>query len=213
LARIRPRGRREIPTDAELIEASWTEPSHFGELFERHFDAIFGYLARRAPREEAADLAAETFRLAFTARHRYDTTRESARPWLYGFATNVHRHHLRSVGRRDRAFERAVRFEGSAAAPPCGDFDLALDRLDDQRSWPRVAAALDALPSDEADALILLAWEGLTYQAIATATGVPVGTVRSRINRARRRLRELLEVDGQPPVDRPPHVQEVPDHG
>jgi RNA polymerase sigma-70 factor, ECF subfamily len=211
MSRMRSQSRGRDRTDAEVVRASWTDPAEFGEIFDRHFEAIFGYLARRASRDEAADLANETFRLAFAARQRFDPSRESARPWLYGFATNVFRHHLRSRGRQDRTFQRAAT---ATASPTSLDIDRAVARIDAERVWPRVAIALAALPADEADALILLAWEGLTYTAIATATGVPVGTVRSRINRARSRLRELIDADGQPrSEDHPPRVQEVSDHG
>ena len=62
--------------------------------------------------------------------------------------------------------------------------------------WPRVADAVTALPEPERDALVLHVWEGLSYEEVADALGVPIGTVRSRLNRARGRLRELTDASG-----------------
>lgn len=200
------------PTDAEVVARSRAEPEAFGLLFDRHADAVFGYFARRVPRPEVPDLVAETFRLAFDARDRFDPERARARPWLYGLATNVLRHHLRSARREQAAHLRL--------APPGGpvtDEDAVDASIDAAAEWPVVAAAIDGLAAIDREALLLMAWEELTYAEIAEATGVPLGTVRSRINRARRQLRELV---GREPVDRPGQLPGVPtpteevlDHG
>jgi RNA polymerase sigma-70 factor (ECF subfamily) len=208
-----------VPTDAEIVAASLADPSAFGEVFERHLDEVHRYLARRVPRDDAGDLAAEVFRLAFAARARFDLDRPSARPWLYGFAANVVRHHLRSRGREHRAVLRLADAR-ALHSPDAGlDIERAIDALDAATRWPLVAAALDALPTDERETLLLYAWEQLSYDEIAEALEVPVGTVRSRLNRARRRLRELLADVGQPPVEHPLRPQpvrtsqEATDHG
>ena len=65
------------------------------------------------------------------------------------------------------------------------------DAVDAAGEWQRVAVALTQLPPPERDVLLLHVWEGLPYEDVAEAVGIPVGTVRSRLNRARRRLREL----------------------
>jgi RNA polymerase sigma factor (sigma-70 family) len=75
-----------------------------------------------------------------------------------------------------------------------------------------VAAALAELEPIDREALLLLAWEDLSYADIAIATGVPVGTVRSRIHRARTRLRELLDTGGQLPINRTDSQKEL-EHG
>jgi RNA polymerase sigma factor (sigma-70 family) len=200
------------PTDAEVVTRSRTEPEAFGLLFDRHADAVFGYFARRVPRAEVPDLVAETFRLAFDARDRFDPERVRARPWLYGLATNVLRHHLRSARR-----EQAAHLSLLPPAGPIGDEDAVAASIDAAAAWPAVLAAIDALAEIDREALLLLAWEELSYAEIAEATGVPVGTVRSRINRARRQLRELVareprDATGQLPVDTTPN-EEVLDHG
>jgi DNA-binding CsgD family transcriptional regulator len=107
-------------------------------------------------------------------------------PWLYGVATNVIRNHRRSIRRRLTALLDARHLEREA------DFAAELDgRLDDERAMRRVLGLLGRLPRREQDALALCVWQGLSYEEAAAALDVPVGTVRSRLSRARRRLREL----------------------
>jgi RNA polymerase sigma-70 factor (ECF subfamily) len=209
--RIGPRRTPEHQSDAAIIAASLGHPATFGGIFDRHFDAVFGYFARRVGRDDASEMASETFRLAFGARHRFDARQASARPWLYGFATNVLRHHHRSRDRERRAYQRLL-------AGPALDLVVAavdpVDAVDAARRWPRVLDALGELTSDERDCLLLLAWEYLTYAEIAIAVNAPIGTVRSRISRARRRMRELIENDGQQRGDQPRRVpEEEPDDG
>jgi RNA polymerase sigma factor (sigma-70 family) len=152
---------------------------------------------------------AETFRLAFDARERFDPGRVRARPWLYGLATNVLRHHLRAAGRARAAH---LRLAPPAAATHASAAEDAVDAaLDAAAELPAVVAALDRLADIDREAILLMAWEELSYAEIAEATGVPVGTVRSRINRARRQIRELVDGTGQLPVDTP--TEEVLDHG
>jgi len=80
----------------------------FEELFELHFDAIYGYLARRVGPDLARDLASETFTRAFAGRGRYDPRQGEVRPWLFGIASNLLRRHYRDEERRLRAFARLV---------------------------------------------------------------------------------------------------------
>jgi RNA polymerase sigma-70 factor (ECF subfamily) len=179
------------PTDAQTIAASLEDAARFGLIFDRHFVAIHRYLYRRAGREIADDLAAETFAQAFDHRHGYDPAREDARPWLFGIASNLMRHHRRAERRRLVAYVRT-------GVDPVSeiDVDAVHDRVDAEAVGPRVALALARLDARDREALLLLAWADLTYPQIAEALGIPVGTVRSRIHRARRRVRALL--DGHP---------------
>jgi RNA polymerase sigma factor (sigma-70 family) len=147
----------------------------FEELFERQFDSVYGYLARRVGPELGRDLASETFTRAFAARKRYDPARGEARAWLFGIANNLLRRHYRDEERRLRAFAR-VDVATDAASP-----DLTL------------ADALATLAQEERDVLLLFAWADLRYAEIATALGVPIGTVRSRLHRARAHVRAALE--------------------
>jgi RNA polymerase sigma-70 factor (ECF subfamily) len=174
-------------TDAELIVASLDEAERFGLVFDRHFEDIHRYLHRRVGREPANDLAAETFVAAFDRRRDYDVTRPDARPWLYGIASNLLRNQWRSERRRLLAYARAA-----VDANGYGDHEAALDRADAAAAGPHVARALAALEGRDRDALLLLAWGELSYDEIADALGVPVGTVRSRIHRARAQVSEAL---------------------
>ena len=96
----------EEVTDARVIARSLDEPAVFAALFDRHYDSVHRYLARRVGPDIAAELASETFTTAFDVRRRYDPGRSDARPWLFGIATNLVRHHRRSEGRRLRAYAR-----------------------------------------------------------------------------------------------------------
>jgi RNA polymerase sigma factor (sigma-70 family) len=174
-------------TDAELIVASVEEAERFGQVFDRHFPGIHRYLHRRVGRELADDLAAETFVTAFGRRRDYDPRREDARPWLYGIASNLLRNQWRTERRRLLAYARAA-----TDTEADGDHDALLDRVDAAATGPLVAEALAALEDRDRDALLLLAWGELSYDEIAGALAVPVGTVRSRIHRARAQVSETL---------------------
>jgi len=183
----------EREPDAQIVAASRSEPARFEELFDRHFPAIHRYLARRVGSQLADDLAAETFVQAFRIRARYDLSRPDARPWLLGIATNLLRHHLRDERRRLLAQARTG--WGQATAPD--EAERVAERVDSRAAGPRIALALASLPSRDRDALLLVAWAGLSYREAAESLGIPVGTVRSRVNRARRRVRELVGDPGQ----------------
>lgn len=180
-------------TDAELIAASLWNGQRFAVLFERHHDRIWRYLGRRAGAAAADDLAAETFTRAFASRVDYDHAQADAAPWLYGIATNLLRERARKRHRRDRAYLRAVHAQPESDAPDrSSDADA---RLDAEALVPALRAALARLRPEDRDALLLLALTELSYEGIASATGVPVGTVRSRLHRARRHMRAALGDD------------------
>jgi RNA polymerase sigma factor (sigma-70 family) len=178
------------PTDAEAISASVDDPTAFEVVFDRHFDVVFRYLRRRLGRHRAEELAAETFAQALASRRRFDPRFRDARPWLFGIAVNLLRHHSRRENHELRAYARS-------GVDPLAAEEPSLDRLDAEASRPLVAAALAELPPIEREALLLYAWAELGYGEIAEALGIPVGTVRSRLHRARTRLRELLAASGQ----------------
>jgi RNA polymerase sigma factor (sigma-70 family) len=174
-------------SDAAVIGASLDQPARFGEVFDRHATVVFRFLVRRVGIEAAESLLGDVFRIAFEKRTAYDRERPSARPWLYGIATNLIAHHRRSEARRIHATARVLTRQRTADDPA---EDIA-SRLDAVELLPRVADALALLPDGERDALLLYAWEELSYDEIAAALDVPIGTVRSRISRARQSLREL----------------------
>jgi RNA polymerase sigma-70 factor (ECF subfamily) len=174
-------------SDAAVIAAAQRDPAQFGAIFDRHATVVFRYLVRRVGVDDAEAMLGDVFRIAFEKRASYDCTRENARPWLYGIATNLVAQHRRREVRRIRATARVL-----ARPEPGGDpADDVAALIDARTLWPHVADAIAALPDGERDALVLYVWEGLGYDEIAVALDVPVGTVRSRLNRARLALREL----------------------
>ena len=184
------RGQAEAATDADdaaVIQLSRHEPEYFTELFRRHAPYIQRYVVRRLGQDAADDIVAETFLLAFRQRDSYDQARSDARPWLYGIATNLIGHHRRAEIRLYRALAR------TGADPVTESFtDRIDDRVSASTAGRRLAAALARLSAELRDTLLLVAWGDLSYEETATALGVPVGTVRSRISRARSALRRSL---------------------
>jgi RNA polymerase sigma factor (sigma-70 family) len=175
------------PTDSAVIAASLDDPAAFGVLFDRHAAVLLRFFVRRVDPSDAEGLLGEAFRIAFERRASFDRERDCARPWLYGIANNVVAKHRRSEARRLKATLRLAAARTLEEDPA----DRAASMVDASELWPRVADALDGLSDGERDALLLFAWEELSYEETAAALGVPVGTVRSRLNRARARLRTL----------------------
>ena len=186
----------DVRSDAEVLARASTEPELFGILFDRHFATIHRYLDRRVGREGADELAAEVFRIAFEQRARFRALHESALPWLYGLATNLMLKRWRSERRHLRALARA----SNNGRDVHDDLEGADERIAAQALGGRLLDALASLPERDRDVLVLVAWEELSYEEIAAALDIPVGTVRSRLNRARRSLRELLTDIGNEPV-------------
>jgi RNA polymerase sigma factor (sigma-70 family) len=173
--------------DAAIIERSLAEPDRFAVLFDRHAPRIHRYIARRVGREVADDLVADTFLAAFAKRQRYLSAYPDAGPWLYGIATNLIGQHRRDEVRRLRLAQAALR---EPDVPSHADQVTADVTAGSVRGL--LAAALAELPDGDRDVVILIAWEQLTYSETARAVGIPVGTVRSRLNRARATLRRSL---------------------
>jgi RNA polymerase sigma-70 factor (ECF subfamily) len=191
--------------DAAVVAASLNDARCFGEIFDRHFADIDRYLARRVGREIADDLAAETFVIAFRGRASYNPATAEVRPWLFGIAANLARRHWRTERRRLRAYART-------GVDPLGQLDTDdIDRrLDALSAGPQLAGALAALKHADREILLLYAWADLSYEEIAAALGIPVGTVRSRLSRSRARVRELLSPSGQVELE---HASEGGPHG
>ncbi|RBY93696.1 RNA polymerase subunit sigma-70 [Blastococcus sp. TF02-8] len=184
------------PSDAELMARSLDDPEAFAPLFDRHAATVHRYLGRRVG-DLADDLLSETFLVAFRRRASYRADHLEVRPWLLGIATNLVHGHVRTEQRRYRALAR------EAARPPGHPDDPgdSADRLDAEALRGPLAAALAGLERRDRDALLLLAWGQLGYEEIAAVLDVPVGTVRSRLHRARRRTRAAL--GGVFPIDAP----------
>ncbi|MEV0004609.1 RNA polymerase sigma factor [Micromonospora sp. NPDC050980] len=187
------RGQPEVvlpdePPDGDLIRESVITPERFAPLFDRHAVAVHRYLARRIG-QPADDLLAETFLVAFRQRAAY-RPEVGVRPWLFGIATNLLRRHVRSEERRYRAL---ARFAAAEPTPPV--VEESIDRLDARALRRDLASALASLHRRDRDVLLLTAWAELSYEQIAAVLDVPVGTVRSRLHRARRLTRLALTVE------------------
>ncbi|MFH0174317.1 RNA polymerase sigma factor [Streptomyces cacaoi] len=180
-----PPGRRD--EDASVIADSLTRPESFGEIYHRYAPVIHRYAARRLGEDAAEDITAETFLAAFRMRGRYDLSRTAARPWLYGIAANL-------IGKQRRAEVRALRALARTGHDPVADSwtDRSDSRVTAQAAQGRLAGALAGLSRGDRDVLLLVAWADLGYQEVAEALSIPVGTVRSRLNRARRKVRLAL---------------------
>jgi RNA polymerase sigma factor (sigma-70 family) len=185
----------EAPTDAGLLARSAEQPELFGVVFDRHFATIHRFLERRAGREAADELAADVFRIAFERRAAFRPEHESALPWLYGLATRLLLKHWRRERRHLRAVARLAVVEPAAAG-----FDDLDDRLTARAARARLLEAVAGLHPRDRAVVLLVAWEGLSYDEVAVALDIPLGTVRSRLNRARLSLRELLDDIGNEAV-------------
>jgi RNA polymerase sigma factor (sigma-70 family) len=187
---------RELPvsgarSDAEVIERSLREPERFAEVFDRYYVEIHGFAARRLGRSLADDVASETFLIAFDRRKRYDPMHGDARPWLYGIAANLISRHRRAEVRRYRALARA-----DVTRAVDGHAESVAVRLDAEAQRARLAAALVEIADRDREVLLLVAWAQLSCEEVARALGIPAGTARSRLHRARRRTRAAL-ADGE----------------
>jgi RNA polymerase sigma-70 factor (ECF subfamily) len=178
--------------DSELIAGSRAEPTMFSEIFDRHHRELYRYLRRRVGPGLAADLAAETFVTAFARRGAYRPQSTDARPWLYGIAHNLLRNHLRHEQRQLAAYARHGA-EPVADAGALAEFSMADARADAVAVRAELARILALMPARDRDVLLLFAWADMSYAEVAQALHIPVGTVRSRLNRARRQLRALAE--------------------
>jgi RNA polymerase sigma factor (sigma-70 family) len=173
-----------------LIGESWTHPEAFATLFDRHNRPIHRYVARRLGIQAADDIVGETFLIAFRRRETYDPERPNALPWLYAIATSlIARHH-----RDEKRYLRALSRTGVDPLPePFAD--QVTSRVAAQDTERQLARALAGLSKGDRDVLLLVAWGDLSYEQTAQALSVPVGTVRSRLHRARRNVRKALGGD------------------
>lgn len=173
-------------SDGAVITASVSDAARFSVVFTRHFAGVHRYLSRRVGDALADDLAAETFVAAFRSRHRYNQAEPDPRPWLFGIAANLMRRHWRAERRQLRAYART-------GVDPLGDELADVDgRVDAAAAGPLLAGALASLPRADREVLLLFAWAELSYEQISVALSIPLGTVRSRLSRARTRMRAAL---------------------
>lgn len=181
-------------SDASLMRmAALGHAAAFPDLMRRHGQAIHAYLARRGGRNAADDLLSEVMLRAYAARRQYDERWQDARPWLYGIARNVLREHWRRVGAADPGGELV---HLAVSEDPWPDVDA---RLDAAARLSSLRHALARVASCDREVLLLVTWEGMTPAQAAVALGIPPGTARSRLHRARAVMRQLLDEDAARP--------------
>lgn len=174
------------PDSVFWTRAADGDAAAFGVLFDRHAKAVYNFCFRRTGEWSAAeDLTSVVFLESWRRRRDVRLVGDSALPWLLGVATNVIRNRLRAERRHRSALERLPLERGGAFAD---DVD---GRLDDERRMRAIVARVGALPRREQDVIALCVWAELSYEEAAAVLGVPVGTIRSRLSRAKARLREL----------------------
>ncbi|MDQ4138493.1 MAG: sigma-70 family RNA polymerase sigma factor [Actinomycetota bacterium] len=182
-----------MSSDSEIIHRSRDSPGAFAELYDRHAPAIHRYAAGRVGAGAADDVMSETFLVAFERRAAFDLAVTDARPWLFGIATTLMRKHARLEAKAWRGMNAEL------AAHVVVDGIAEMDaQMDARASVERLGPAIRRMNSGDRDVLLLYAWADLSYEEIAAALAIPIGTVRSRLNRARRLLRKALN-RGQAP--------------
>ncbi|GGJ37216.1 RNA polymerase sigma factor [Streptomyces brasiliensis] len=189
-----------METDEDLADRSRHDPAAFEPLVDRHAAALHGYLTRRCG-PAADDLLSEVWLAAYARRADYDRALGSVRSWLFGIARN----HVLAHWRRAAS---AARASGHGNGADEHDWSAVDARLDAASLLPALRAALNELTADERELLLLIAWEQLTPSEAAQVTGIPPGTARSRLHRARTRMRGLLgahsgAAPGVPPLTNP----------
>lgn len=180
-------------SDSKLILASLDEPDRFAAIFDRHFSSVFGFVGAAVRPDVVADVASEVFLRAFEQRGRYNPEYRSAKPWLLGIASNLISDHYRKQAREGRANRRVFALEHRIP-----DFeDVSSERVDAEMMSPLLERALRELRPEEVSVVVLFAIDSLSYREIASVLVIPEGTVRSRLSRARVRLRNLMEASGE----------------
>ncbi len=179
-------------TDSEVIKESMLDPNHFGVLYERHARVLHGYAYRRLGREAAEDVVAETFLKAFRARQTYDLRHSDARPWFFAIAINEIARHHRVEKARYRALLRSIHQDQEGTESIANQVADAVSARTLRRP---LIEALTKLSRRDRDVLLMIAWAGLTHEEVARALQVPAGTVRSRLHRARQKIRKYLPDD------------------
>lgn len=176
--------------DAAVLLESRAAPERFGVLFDAYYPHIRRYAEARVSGDVAEDVASETFLIAFRGRHRFEASARGGhvRAWLYGIATNLIRRHRRDELRRYRALARSGADGGGEPAPD----ERVTAQVAAQAVQRQLATAVADLSARERDAFLLVALGGLDYGEVATALSIPQGTVSSRLNRARRKVRAAL---------------------
>lgn len=163
------------------------DPDAFAELYRRHGRTIYNYLFRRlGDWSDAEDLTASVFLVAFSRRHEVAVAEGKVVAWLFGIATHLANNRRRSRRRHEHVLHRVAAASTSRADDACA-------RAEARDQMRLILERTRALPKEQQDVLALCLWSGLSYEDAAFALAVPVGTVRSRLARARAALTELQD--------------------
>lgn len=177
--------RRPAPSPQPGVD----DPTRVADLFERHVAAVVRHCHRRTGDWGVAqDLTSAVFFEVVRRPGRVRVYQGSALPWLLATANNLDRNRSRALRRWARTLRRA----GATSVDGEQFEDDANARIDRQREFAAARALLDRLTERERDVFLLCEWADLTYEQAAAALGIPIGTVRSRLARARRRLRQAV---------------------
>ncbi|WP_433367372.1 RNA polymerase sigma factor [Streptosporangium sp. CA-115845] len=174
-------------SDAEIIASSLNDPEAFAALFDSYHAMLYRYVSFRLGPEVAEDLVNEAFLIAFRRRRSYDLSYRDARPWLLGIATKLIARYRRAEVSRYRALERQHPLQRVEGPEEAITHDLIA-----AGARPALLHALSLLSRGDRDVLLLVAWSDMTYDEAARALDIPLGTVKSRLNRARRKVRDAL---------------------
>ena len=174
--------------DASVFQRASVDPEEFHVIVDRYLPLIHRYLHRRAGQQLADELTPEVFEVAFARRTTCRFSHGSALPWLYGIASRLLLRHWRTETRQLRAYART----GADVGLVVSDDGAVEERLDADREGPSLAAGLAALPRKQREALWLYAVADLSYDEVAVALDVPIGTVRTWLHRARETIRPYL---------------------
>jgi len=186
----------ETPDARLWARACAGDHSAFGDLFVRHANRIHNYCFRRTGSWTLAeDATSQTFMETWRKRSSIAVT-DSLLPWLFVAANNVCRNSERASRRATNLLVKAPLTEHVR-----DHADDVAARIDSERQMQRVLLALRTLKRADQDVVAMCDWEGLSYDEAATVLGVPIGTVRSRLSRARARLKVLLDDEVGPRAD------------
>lgn len=176
-----------VDADTEALLASRTDAKRFAALYDSYAAMLYRYAYQRVGEQTAQDVVADTFLAAFQQRSDYDQRRADARPWLFGILTRKLARHHRTERARYRATARTAR-ESFVDGPA----ERVAARVTAEAQRAALADAIGRLSAGDREVLLLVAWGDLRYDEVAAALDIPLGTVRSRLNRARRKVRGVL---------------------
>jgi RNA polymerase sigma factor (sigma-70 family) len=198
----------EHPSDSELWQRvarhdGWA----FGQLFDRHARAVYNHCFRRSAEWSVAeDLTSVVFLEAWRRRREVQLSGDSILPWLLGIANNS----LRNAERSRRRYRRLLAKLPKIVDHPPADAELE-ERIEDEHAMRQILVDLQELRREEQEVIALCDWTGLSTVEAGVSLGIPVGTVKSRLSRARARLRDAQNAVPDAPEHTPTNTAEVTD--